>query len=135
MYRVFPSLIILLVKYILVLYVNESNKLSCFSNIFSLIIIVICLCSFLNCWKSYFPFCFHFLIKVPRNIFFNCGSNSKFSVLCVVYFCRRRTLVAIGTHDLDTLVGPFSYEASAIELYIYVYMFYMGLYYFNTTGT
>lgn len=25
--------------------------------------------------------------------------------------CRKRTLVAIGTHDLDTLTGPFSYEA------------------------
>ncbi|KAI5074707.1 hypothetical protein GOP47_0010668 [Adiantum capillus-veneris] len=25
--------------------------------------------------------------------------------------CRRRTLVAIGTHDLDMLQGPFSYEA------------------------
>ncbi|KAI4341483.1 hypothetical protein MLD38_026202 [Melastoma candidum] len=25
--------------------------------------------------------------------------------------CRRRTLVAIGTHDLDTVEGPFSYEA------------------------
>ncbi|XP_038708255.1 phenylalanine--tRNA ligase beta subunit, cytoplasmic [Tripterygium wilfordii] len=25
--------------------------------------------------------------------------------------CRRRTLVAIGTHDLDRLQGPFSYEA------------------------
>lgn len=25
--------------------------------------------------------------------------------------CRRRTLVAIGTHDLDTLTGPFTYEA------------------------
>ncbi|XP_057951548.1 phenylalanine--tRNA ligase beta subunit, cytoplasmic-like [Malania oleifera] len=25
--------------------------------------------------------------------------------------CRRRTLVAIGTHDLDTLQGPFTYEA------------------------
>jgi len=24
--------------------------------------------------------------------------------------CRKRTLVAIGTHDLDTLQGPFSYE-------------------------
>ncbi|KAF2325658.1 hypothetical protein GH714_032296 [Hevea brasiliensis] len=24
--------------------------------------------------------------------------------------CRRRTLVAIGTHDLDTLQGPFTYE-------------------------
>ncbi|KAK7265058.1 hypothetical protein RJT34_32674 [Clitoria ternatea] len=25
--------------------------------------------------------------------------------------CRRRTLVAIGTHDLDKLIGPFTYEA------------------------
>lgn len=25
--------------------------------------------------------------------------------------CRRRTLVAIGTHDVDTLHGPFTYEA------------------------
>ncbi|EKX52357.1 hypothetical protein GUITHDRAFT_84815 [Guillardia theta CCMP2712] len=25
--------------------------------------------------------------------------------------CRRRTLVAIGTHDLDTITGPFTYEA------------------------
>ncbi|KAJ3173916.1 hypothetical protein HK101_011010 [Irineochytrium annulatum] len=25
--------------------------------------------------------------------------------------CRKRTLVAIGTHDLDTVVGPFTYEA------------------------
>ncbi|ETV95539.1 phenylalanine-tRNA ligase, beta subunit [Aphanomyces invadans] len=27
--------------------------------------------------------------------------------------CRRRTLVAIGTHDLDTIEGPFTYEAQA----------------------
>lgn len=27
--------------------------------------------------------------------------------------CRKRTLVAIGTHDLDTLQGPFTYEALA----------------------
>jgi len=25
--------------------------------------------------------------------------------------CRRRTLVAIGTHDLDTVEGPFIYDA------------------------
>ena len=25
--------------------------------------------------------------------------------------CRRRQLVAIGTHDLDTLTAPFRYEA------------------------
>mmetsp|Transcript_40339 Transcript_40339/g.48887 ORF Transcript_40339/g.48887 Transcript_40339/m.48887 type:complete len:598 (-) Transcript_40339:268-2061(-) len=29
--------------------------------------------------------------------------------------CRRRTLVAIGTHDLSTLQGPFSYEARVPE--------------------
>ncbi len=25
--------------------------------------------------------------------------------------CRKRSLVAIGTHDLDTIQGPFVYEA------------------------
>ncbi|KAJ2707724.1 phenylalanine--tRNA ligase subunit beta [Coemansia sp. IMI 203386] len=29
--------------------------------------------------------------------------------------CRRRTLVAIGTHDLDTVQGPFTYEARTPE--------------------
>ena len=29
--------------------------------------------------------------------------------------CRRRTLVAIGTHDLSTIQGPFSYEAHPPE--------------------
>ncbi len=28
---------------------------------------------------------------------------------------RQRTLVAIGTHDLDTIKGPFTYEALAPE--------------------
>lgn len=27
-------------------------------------------------------------------------------------FGRKRTLVAIGTHDLDTLQGPFTYEVN-----------------------
>jgi phenylalanyl-tRNA synthetase beta chain len=27
--------------------------------------------------------------------------------------CRKRTLVAIGTHDLDTVQGPFTYTAKA----------------------
>ena len=27
--------------------------------------------------------------------------------------CRKRTLVAIGTHDLSTISGPFTYEARA----------------------
>ena len=30
-----------------------------------------------------------------------------------VNICRRRSLVAIGTHDLDTIEGPFTYEALA----------------------
>ncbi|KAM0950056.1 putative phenylalanine--tRNA ligase [Dioscorea sansibarensis] len=29
--------------------------------------------------------------------------------------CRKRTLVAIGAHDLDTIQGPFSYEAQSPE--------------------
>lgn len=29
--------------------------------------------------------------------------------------CRKRTLVAIGTHDYDTIEGPFTYEALAPE--------------------
>eukprot|EP01090_Pellita_catalonica_P018220 TRINITY_DN579_c0_g1_i1.p1 TRINITY_DN579_c0_g1~~TRINITY_DN579_c0_g1_i1.p1 ORF type:complete len:642 (-),score=122.35 TRINITY_DN579_c0_g1_i1:35-1729(-) len=29
--------------------------------------------------------------------------------------CRRRTLVSIGTHDLDTIKGPFTYEARKPE--------------------
>ena len=28
-----------------------------------------------------------------------------------LFLPRRRTLIAIGTHDLDTIQGPFSYEA------------------------
>lgn len=33
------------------------------------------------------------------------------SVFHVIY--RKRTLVAIGTHDLDTISGPFTYTAKA----------------------
>ncbi|KAG6425171.1 hypothetical protein SASPL_115597 [Salvia splendens] len=29
--------------------------------------------------------------------------------------CRRRTLVAIGTHDLDTIEGPFTYEGASLN--------------------
>lgn len=29
--------------------------------------------------------------------------------------CRRRTLVAIGTHDLDTVEGPFTYTVSRLR--------------------
>lgn len=29
--------------------------------------------------------------------------------------CRRRTLASVGTHDLDTVKGPFTYDARAPE--------------------
>lgn len=29
--------------------------------------------------------------------------------------CRQRTLVSMGTHDLDTVKGPFTYEALSPE--------------------
>lgn len=29
----------------------------------------------------------------------------------MLHFCRKRSLVAIGTHDLDTISGPFTYTA------------------------
>jgi hypothetical protein len=33
---------------------------------------------------------------------------------------RKRTLVAIGTHDLDTLQGPFSYEVIFYHCFMFV---------------
>lgn len=33
-------------------------------------------------------------------------------------FCRKRTLVAIGTHDLDTIEGPFTYEVTCSLLLV-----------------
>ncbi|KAE9397119.1 phenylalanyl-tRNA synthetase subunit beta [Gymnopus androsaceus JB14] len=39
--------------------------------------------------------------------------NIKFTPSSYANICRRRQLVAIGTHDLDTLKGPFRYEARA----------------------
>lgn len=37
--------------------------------------------------------------------------------LCCIYkmYSRKRTLVAIGTHDLDTVKGPFRYDAQKPE--------------------
>ncbi|KAJ3345073.1 hypothetical protein HDU83_004440 [Entophlyctis luteolus] len=51
---------------------------------------------------------------VLRNIVFTQDSYNSFIDLqdkLHANICRRRTLVAIGTHDLDTIEGPFSYEA------------------------
>ncbi|KAK4773371.1 hypothetical protein SAY87_028390 [Trapa incisa] len=51
---------------------------------------------------------------VLRGITFDEGSYNSFIDLqdkLHQNICRRRTLVAIGTHDLDKLEGPFTYEA------------------------
>ncbi|KAG6718182.1 hypothetical protein I3842_04G137800 [Carya illinoinensis] len=51
---------------------------------------------------------------ILRGITFDEGSYNSFIDLQEKLhqnICRRRTLVAIGTHDLDTLHGPFTYEA------------------------
>jgi len=55
---------------------------------------------------------------VLRNVTFTQASYNSFIDLqdkLHQNICRKRTLVAIGTHDLDTLQGPFSYEALAPE--------------------
>ena len=51
---------------------------------------------------------------VLRNIKFTSESYNSFIKLqdkLHQNLCRNRTLVAIGTHDLDTLQGPFIYDA------------------------
>uniref|UniRef100_A0AAG5CWK2 Phenylalanine--tRNA ligase beta subunit n=1 Tax=Anopheles atroparvus TaxID=41427 RepID=A0AAG5CWK2_ANOAO len=51
---------------------------------------------------------------VLRNITFTKDSYDSFIDLqdkLHQNICRKRTLVAIGTHDLDTLKGPFTYDA------------------------
>ncbi|XP_017084020.1 phenylalanine--tRNA ligase beta subunit [Drosophila eugracilis] len=55
---------------------------------------------------------------VLRNVTFTQASYNSFIDLqdkLHQNICRKRTLVAIGTHDLDTLQGPFSYEALTPE--------------------
>ena len=37
--------------------------------------------------------------------------NASLSVSKTLFIFRQRTLVAIGTHDLDTIQGPFTYKA------------------------
>nr|CAG4647781.1 EOG090X03QT [Moina brachiata]SVE92925.1 EOG090X03QT [Moina brachiata] len=51
---------------------------------------------------------------VLRNVTFNSDRYASFIDLqdkLHQNLCRKRTLVAIGTHDLDTIQGPFTYEA------------------------
>jgi phenylalanyl-tRNA synthetase beta chain len=53
---------------------------------------------------------------VLRNVTFTAASYASFIDLqdkLHQNLCRKRTLVAIGTHDLDTIKGPFVYDAKA----------------------
>lgn len=55
---------------------------------------------------------------VLRNITFDQAAYDSFIDLqdkLHQNICRKRTLVAIGTHDLDTVQGPFTYDAKAPE--------------------
>ncbi|KAI4882224.1 hypothetical protein NFI96_025672 [Prochilodus magdalenae] len=58
----------------------------------------------------------HAVAAVLRNITFTPESYESFIELQEKLHqnvCRKRTLVAIGTHDLDTISGPFTYTAKA----------------------
>ena len=53
---------------------------------------------------------------ILRNVTFDEDSYASFIDLQEKLhqnLCRKRTLVAIGTHDLDTIQGPFLYDAVA----------------------
>lgn len=55
---------------------------------------------------------------VLRDVTFDAASYNSFIDLqdkLHQNICRKRTLVAIGTHDLDTIKGPFTYEALPAE--------------------
>lgn len=54
------------------------------------------------------------MAAILRNVTFNHDSYKSFIDLqdkLHQNICRKRSLVAIGTHDLDTVVGPFTYDA------------------------
>jgi phenylalanyl-tRNA synthetase beta chain len=56
----------------------------------------------------------HAVAAVLRNITFTEASYNSFIDLQEKLhhnLCRKRTLVSMGTHDLDTIEGPFTYEA------------------------
>lgn len=60
----------------------------------------------------------HAVAAVLRNITFTPDSYASFIDLqdkLHQNICRKRTLVAIGTHDLDTIQGPFYYDAKSPE--------------------
>lgn len=56
----------------------------------------------------------HAVAAILRNVTLNEHSYNSFIDLqdkLHQNICRKRTLVAIGTHDLDTIQGPFIYDA------------------------
>eukprot|EP00052_Salpingoeca_macrocollata_P035313 m.14262 g.14262 ORF g.14262 m.14262 type:complete len:606 (+) comp7821_c0_seq1:917-2734(+) len=60
----------------------------------------------------------HAVAAVLRNIVFTKERYDSFIDLqdkLHANICRKRTLVAIGTHDLDTIQGPFTYDAQRPE--------------------
>lgn len=55
---------------------------------------------------------------VLRNLYFTKDSYNSFIDLqdkLHQNICRKRTLASIGTHDLDTIEGPFIYDAKPPE--------------------
>ena len=44
------------------------------------------------------------------DVFLNWQYDGDVMITCYLDF-RRRTIVSMGTHDLDTIQGPFTYEA------------------------
>ena len=64
----------------------------------------------------------HVVCATLRNVTFTAESYKSFIDLqdkLHQNLCRQRTLVAIGTHDLDTLKGPFRYEALPPEKIVF----------------
>jgi hypothetical protein len=47
------------------------------------------------------------LIKISNTVFLFFVPDP----LTKIYLCSKRTLASMGTHDLDTIQGPFTYEA------------------------
>lgn len=66
--------------------------------------------------ESVFPVRQYAASAILRNVTFNQRAYDSFIALqdkLHTNLCRNRTLVAIGTHDLDTLTPPFTYEGLA----------------------
>ena len=72
------------------------------------------LCNTRSCFAQTAKIRPYFASAILRNVKFTERSYQSFIELqdkLHQNICRRRQLVAIGTHDLDTLKGPFRYEA------------------------